>query len=156
MRPTSKRISSCINTHAIALPFFGGLNCLLWSMYDVAHSGSPCRLQALVTEQAVARRERPDVRWQVCKSPRFSHVHVEHIYYVSGPSRKESLRAAVEVVVRQLLDLLSARKHIAHVMTVWRASACLLLACQRSIVDASLGEQFRLAGILATHSHVCD
>jgi hypothetical protein len=87
-----------------------------------------------VTEQAVARKEQPDVCWQACKSPRFSHVHIEHIYYVSGPSRKASLRAAVEVVVRQLLDLVNARIHIAQVMTVRSAflesfSACCFAPC---------------------------
>jgi hypothetical protein len=75
-------------------------------------------MQAIVTEQLMGSGWDSDARWQAYRSARFSHLHVEHTYYVSGPPQADAARAAVDIMLDQLLAIMHAGKHLLHVMTV--------------------------------------
>lgn len=71
-----------------------------------------------MTEQLAVSADEVDSSWQAQRSCKFSHAHIEHTYYLEGPSRSDGIAAGVHLMLAQLLSVLKARKHLLHVMTV--------------------------------------
>lgn len=73
--------------------------------------------QALIHQQLRADGQHAGL-WQAHHSPRFSHAHIEHTYFISGPQRSQAVVAAVDTILEKLALLLRARKHLPHVLMV--------------------------------------
>ena len=77
---------------------------------------APECLQAVVAEQQPSHSGQQ--QWSAIASSRASHAHIEHIYYITGPSFHEAAHVALDLMLDQLVDVMNAHKHLLHVMTV--------------------------------------
>ena len=94
-------------------------------------------LQTIVTRQLEASATGVDSTWQLYKSCRAPQLHLEHLYYVTGPSRADALRAGANTFVQAILGVLRGRVHLCHVMAV-RTGRPLCFAAERGQSRAKL------------------